>query len=100
MKRVLFASIAAAVLAAPLAFADKPRRGLQKYEEDTTEVKDVNKRPSKVKSWVEAEEDAPIEFQFPWMQVGGRPPTPESKTPIGFSGLRFMASGLAGCVRF
>lgn len=71
MKRWFFATIAALVVAAPLAFADKPRRGLQKYEEDTSEVKDLNKRPSKVKGWVEVEEAPDAEFKFPWMQLGG-----------------------------
>ncbi len=71
MTRWVFATLAALVLAAPLAFADKPRRGLQKYEDDSTEVKDLSKKPSKVKSWVESEENAPEEFTFPWMQIGG-----------------------------
>lgn len=70
MKRWLVASIASLALAAPLAFADKPRRGLQKYEEDSGEVKDLNKKPSKVKTWVEAE-DPEAEFKFPWIQLGG-----------------------------
>lgn len=71
MTRWIFATIAALVLAAPLAFADKPRRGLQKYEDDSSEVKDLNKRPSKVKTWVESEENAPEEVTFPWIQIGG-----------------------------
>ncbi len=71
MTRWIFATIAALVLAAPLAFADKPRRGLQKYEDDSSEVKDLNKKPSKVKTWVESEENAPEEVTFPWIQIGG-----------------------------
>jgi hypothetical protein len=71
MKRWVFATIVALVVAAPLAFADKPRRGLQKYEEDTSEVKDLSKKPSKVKTWVEIEEEPDSEFKFPWIQLGG-----------------------------
>lgn len=52
------------------AFADRPRRGLQKYEEDTSEVRDLNRRPSKVRTWVESDEPDET-FEFPWKQVMG-----------------------------
>ncbi len=69
MTRWCAAAFAAFIFVAPLAFADKPRRGLQKFDDEATEVKDVTKRPSKMKGWVEAEDSD--EFDFPWKQVLG-----------------------------
>lgn len=58
------------VLLASGVFADKPRSRLQTFKEDTSEVRDLNRRPSKVKTWVETDEpDA--EFEFPWKQALG-----------------------------
>ncbi|MBE2249785.1 MAG: hypothetical protein IAE78_09570 [Myxococcus sp.] len=69
MTRWFAPALVALIGLAPVAFADKPRRGLQTFEQDSTEVKDVNKRPSKMKGWVEAEEEP--EFEFPWKQLLG-----------------------------
>jgi len=69
MTRWLAPAFATFIFVAPLAFADRPRRGLQKFEDDATEVKDINKRPSKMKGWVETEETG--ELDFPWKQVLG-----------------------------
>ncbi len=60
-----------AVLLGSAAFADKPRRGLTTFAPSTDEVKDLNKRPSKVKGWVEEDPQGSTEFEFPWKQVGG-----------------------------
>jgi hypothetical protein len=60
-----------AVLLAPVAFADKLRGKLPTYTEDTTEVRDLNKRPSKVKAYVETDEQPPEHFEFPWKPVLG-----------------------------
>jgi hypothetical protein len=68
--RRLAAALAAFLFVAPLAFADKPRRGLQKFDDEATEVKDVSKRPTKMKGWVETAESSD-EFDFPWKQVLG-----------------------------
>ncbi|MDX2011695.1 MAG: hypothetical protein SFW67_15955 [Myxococcaceae bacterium] len=58
-------------LAAPEAAADKLRGRLPTYSEDTTEVRDLNKRPSKVKEFTETDEQPPESFQFPWKQLLG-----------------------------
>lgn len=71
MTRWFLVTVAAVVLASPFAFADKPKRGLQKFDSENTEVKDVNKRPSRVGTWVEEPENQPMEWDFPWMAVGG-----------------------------
>jgi hypothetical protein len=53
------------------ALADKPRRGLSTYAEDESQVRDISKRPSKVKTFVETEEQPPEEFEFPWKHLAG-----------------------------
>ncbi len=70
MTRWLFAAIVASVLAAP-ALGDRPKRGLQKYDGETTETRDVNRRPSKVGVWVEDPDSQPQDWSFPWMPVLG-----------------------------
>jgi hypothetical protein len=71
MNRWLTAAFAAFIVWAPsTTFADKPRQGLQTFDHETVEVKSVAKRPSKVRTWVETEEndEAPA---FPWKAVLG-----------------------------
>lgn len=69
MIRWLLLALVTFGFTAPLAFADKPRRGLQKFDDEATEVRDLNRKPSKMKGWVEEED--PEEFDFPWKQVLG-----------------------------
>jgi hypothetical protein len=71
MNRWLPLAALCAVLLAPDASADKLRGKLPAYTEDTTEVRDLNKRPSKVKPFVESEEQPPEHFEFPWKHVLG-----------------------------
>lgn len=71
MSRALLIVLAVSAVSAPVAFGDKPRRGLQKYDDSSVEVRDINKRPSKVKAFVESEEQPPESFEFPWKHVLG-----------------------------
>jgi hypothetical protein len=71
MTRWPFLTAAALALASSAAFADGPRNRLQKFDAESTEVKDVTKRPSKVGTWVESPENQPVEWTFPWMGVLG-----------------------------
>jgi hypothetical protein len=60
------------VFTAPVASADKLRGGrLPAYSEDTTEVRDVNKRPSKVKQFAEVDEQPAETIEIPWKQMLG-----------------------------
>ncbi len=59
------------VLLASPAFADRPRGRLSNFAPSTDEVKDLNKRPSKVKTWVEDDPQGSTDWEFPWKQVGG-----------------------------
>ncbi|MCA3011097.1 MAG: hypothetical protein INH41_01720 [Myxococcaceae bacterium] len=70
MRRCCALSALLFVLSAPAVFADKPRGRLTTYTEDASEVRDLNRRPSKVKVYTEVEEQ-PATFEFPWKQVLG-----------------------------
>jgi hypothetical protein len=65
-------ALAALILvhAAPAVYADRPRGRLTTYTEETAEVRDLNRRPSKVKVYTEVEEQ-PSTYEFPWKQVLG-----------------------------